>query len=720
VTTTGRPSELSSTRFLIFRGAGAPSNRQRYSATETKGGPEDDESNRKAKWKKCNAVTKINLIAPNRMVPITLCRFDLNGKLTLSLEDIDKTPFVAVSHVWGDAEWKHVPDLGRNIPVSPQKFEFISKDLPDLVKGYHFWMDILAVDQSSDEARVGVVGQIPQIYRKAKFTIVIREEGGICSDCFDAMEELYVSEDGSDPPEETAYFRAAMNNFTALDEHMRGSHSQGIQELWMERNWPLQELLLSNTVEFAVCKEVSKETPGRSRRWESMPSTSAFDTIKARTTLMDLASLAETWVGLSAREPDSPRRIQEINLIEDFLEALRENGRVTRPSTQEWNPSLFHQLSRSSNSTRQSGKSRDYVLAVLPQFAWYQLPTNVKSMGFGPVYQDAILQIGEKYCGNPQQEELPSGNSKIRTKITEGLLCGLSVDHRSSFQPSSDVPNPECLGDVCKLMHFVEDAGTRHISLEVDQLLLQPIDVECSIAHILGLVADTFWFTHLDVKAEWLYQFAMWRDDMPRLATRLMNLGIRNSSDVSSEPSSPTRGMRHLSVTEVIIEVGRLVNVSGDSMQNTMLALSTFLIGNNPDMRSQAILRESSSLSQDWTKAINLCERADSPAFRELLLTTTAALCCGFGMNAVSWLSEKLKVYTLMGHNVKTGDLLQTLVFAAKDLDVDDLDGVQAFTGDIEPYVAVGGAEGPSSRRVIGLAPKPGNWNPNPCRPDEV
>jgi hypothetical protein len=227
---------------------------------------------------------------------------------------------------------------------------------------------------------------------------MIREEDGICSDCFDAMEELVldVSGDGFDPPNEIAYFRAVMNNFTALDEHMRVSHSQGIQELWMERNWPLQELLHSNTVEFAVCKEVVRQTPERSGRWESMPSTSAFDTIKARTTLMDLSSLAETWVGLSAREPDSPRRIQELGLWEHFLEALRYKGRVARPSTQEWNPNLFHQLSRSSNSIRQSGKSGDYVLAALPQCAWYQFPTNVKSMGFGHVYQDAPCFRSEK------------------------------------------------------------------------------------------------------------------------------------------------------------------------------------------------------------------------------------------------------------------------------------------------------------------------------------
>jgi hypothetical protein len=358
---------------------------------------------------------------------------------------------------------------------------------------------------------------------------------------------------------------------------------------------------------------------------------------------------------------------------------------------------------------------------MLPQYAWYQLPTNIKSMGFSQVYQDAMLQIGEKYGENPQQENAPSRNPRIRTKITQGMLCGLSMDHRSSFQPSSDVPAPECLGEVCKLMHFMADAGTRQTPLEVDQLLLQPVDAECSITHILGLVADTFWFAHLEIKADWLNQFAMWRNDMPQLGRMIsgMKLGSGDSSDIWSEPLSQTRAMLSLSVVEVIIEMGRLQLLrSVPFAQDMVLELCNFIIDNTPDTRSQAILRESSFLNQDWTKAINLCERADSPTFRKLLLTTTAAMCCGFGMGAVSWLSEKLNVYVLMGHNVTTGHLLQTLVFAAKDLDVDDLDGVQAFTADIEPYVAADGAEGSSGKRVIGLAPKPGNWTPNPARPD--
>lgn len=97
-------------------------------------------------------------------------------------------------------------------------------------------MDILAVDQSSEEARIQVVTQIPQIYRKARFTVVIREKGGFCSDCFGAMEELDVSDDDFDTPGDVALCGAVVRNFQALDQHLRDCHPGGIQEFWMERN----------------------------------------------------------------------------------------------------------------------------------------------------------------------------------------------------------------------------------------------------------------------------------------------------------------------------------------------------------------------------------------------------------------------------------------------------------------------------------------------------
>jgi hypothetical protein len=527
------------------------------------------------------------------------------------------------------------------------------------------------------------------------------------------MEEL-------DPSDDMALCGAVMRSFQFLDQHLCDRHPGGIQELWMERNWPLQELLLSNTVKFAVCEEVIDPTLPSRGRWEGMPA--SLDTTKARTTIFDLGSLAQTWVGSSDRESDSTGRSEELDLIEDFLAAFRFNGTVIRPSAREWNPNLLDQLSRSSNNIRKSGKARDYILAVLPQFAWYRLPLNIKSMEFGQIYQDAMLQIEDKYYEKSQQKEGPARNRKIRPKITKGILGGLSVDCRSSSQPSSNIPLPECLGDVCKSMHFVGEADTLQTSPELDQLLLQPVDAEGLIAHVLALVSDSIWFANLNLQAEWFYQFAMWRNDLPQLLKLIsgMNPDVPELSEISSEPSSQARHELPLLVTQVIIEIFRLqAAASGESLQNIFKELSSITLSSVQDATSQAILRKASSLDQDWTKTFNLCAKGDSPAFRTLLLTTTVALCCGFGMSAGQWLSEKLQVYLLMGHDVANGRILQTLVFGAKGLDVDNLDGIQAFTGDIQPYIAVDSA-GCSSKHVLGLAPKPGKWSTNPCQPDAM
>jgi hypothetical protein len=65
-------------------------------------------------------------------------------------------------------------------------------------------------------------------------------------------------------------------------------------------------------------------------------------------------------------------------------------------------------------------------------------------------------------------------------------------------------------------------------------------------------------------------------------------------------------------------------------------------------------------------------------------------------------------VYVLVGHNF-TPVISYGPLFAAKNTGVDDLDRAQTFNGDIEPCVAVDGAESLSGKRVIGLVSKAGN-----------
>jgi hypothetical protein len=122
------------------------------------------------------------------MTVINLCYFDARGSLCLEPKDLDNTTYVAVSHVWGEASEHDISGVAWKVLASPHKALFIATQLRNLVEGHHFWMDVLAVDQSSKEARASVVRQIPEIYRQALFTLIIREQGGLDGCCYAAFQ----------------------------------------------------------------------------------------------------------------------------------------------------------------------------------------------------------------------------------------------------------------------------------------------------------------------------------------------------------------------------------------------------------------------------------------------------------------------------------------------------------------------------------------------------
>jgi hypothetical protein len=181
------------------------------------------------------------------MTVINLCRFDATGNLCLEPKDLDNTTYVTVSHVWGEASEHDIPGVAWKVLASPHKALFITTQLRRLVEGHHFWMDVLAVDQSKRETRASVVRHIPEIYRKALFTLIVRERGGLDGCCYEAFQWP-----------EVFHPRAITQTWTSLDNHIRQEHPRGFRETWMERNWPLQELMLSNQVQFTVCSALPK------------------------------------------------------------------------------------------------------------------------------------------------------------------------------------------------------------------------------------------------------------------------------------------------------------------------------------------------------------------------------------------------------------------------------------------------------------------------------
>jgi hypothetical protein len=106
-------------------------------------------------------------------------------------------------------------------------------------------MDILAVNQESDEARLSVVKHIPEVYQNARKTIMVREDGGFCS-CYTYWMTLLVA--GDDEHGQGEHLK-----------HMKDFHPNGLEEIWLRRLWPLQEANLSRTLEFTVCERATED-----------------------------------------------------------------------------------------------------------------------------------------------------------------------------------------------------------------------------------------------------------------------------------------------------------------------------------------------------------------------------------------------------------------------------------------------------------------------------
>jgi len=141
------------------------------------------------------------------------------GNLCLEPKDLDNTTYVAVCHVWGEASEHDIPGVAWKVLASPYKALFIATQLRKLVEGHHVWMDVLAVDQSTREARASVVRHISEIYRKALFTLIVREQGGL-DDCRCSAFQW----------PEVSHPRTLTQTWTSLDYHIRQEHPRGLRE----------------------------------------------------------------------------------------------------------------------------------------------------------------------------------------------------------------------------------------------------------------------------------------------------------------------------------------------------------------------------------------------------------------------------------------------------------------------------------------------------------
>ena len=690
---------------------------------------------------------------------LQLCCFGENGKLYVSPQDIDKEPFIAVSHVWGkpsEVTLRDVEGIPSKVPLSPQKYRFLSEQLPGLVGDAYFWMDVLAVDQSSKEARLSVIKHIPKIYRQAEHTLIVREKGGLQSCCCDIV---YLGLESTSP----------LDRWVTLDQHLKTCHPDGVQEVWLERNWPLQELNLSDTVRFATCEQLGE----RERLFGGHIEKVRVDTWQVSLLGEDLWRMAENWAGCSddsysqplietfentrqdeggtgevygTQEEDgmdgihSSEEEDDIGDVDDsilsrranagrLLDALFCNGFVSRLPFQRPNPSVSRMFKDSIDSTRKSGKSRDFILAAFQQFPWYITPPDLMTRSeFGSIYQDCMIQLQGLRSGitDLQSHE----NFAIYSKITDGMLQGLDVTSESSIRPSCDVPEPMCLGNLCKSVCIVDSPSSSPELSSESHWHLRPVRNTDPIKSIISLVSDTMWHADYSMTEYLFSQFPRWNSDPKQL---LASLGIGNipptvnTTTPVQEPISRAEAnlqdrddsvLKHMNVVVMLSAILKLhLQVKCPSVVSFATEHVRAQHSNITEFEAMN-LREPAPLQEELSQLCRIFDMFDGPESRETLLLLTTSCFCGFGMSAIPWLREKLEIYALKCFDWQTER--ETLVFAAKGLDTDELNEnhkIEANVRDWPPYVLATTQEGEDrERRVIGLAPQTGIYGANPYR----
>ncbi|KAF5235426.1 hypothetical protein FOXYS1_15651 [Fusarium oxysporum] len=144
-----------------------------------------------------------------------------------------------------------------------------------------------------------------------------------------------------------------------------------------------------------------------------------------------------------------------------FISALLNNGVVLRefPEGSSLSGAIEEGFFIQSNSTRRATKARDLILSTMSQYDWYLAPSPqmVRQMGFGPLFRDCFAQARH-------------ANRATLPKIMAGM-----VGEQGDSLETSNVPEPELLGDLVKLFGLATDGALQH-------------DADCTLGVELGPV----------------------------------------------------------------------------------------------------------------------------------------------------------------------------------------------------------------------------------------
>jgi Heterokaryon incompatibility protein (HET) len=677
------------------------------------------------------------------MTWLTLCRFDDGGILARHEINISKSEYITISHIWRHASWHRIPTIRWKFLASPQKARWISEELPKLVKNCYFWMDILAIDQENINERLAVVDHIPLLYKMSQRTIVVKEQGGFENCCLGYVPD-YQNEI------ESSVFLAQQGRI----RHWKESHPNGIKEIWFDRIWPLQEVMLSNKLQFTVCQLNGLATvscpniPPRVAQ-QQLDYTSAQEpkalNLGSLYRLFDtLHSVAEAWMAYGLRVGGEEGSMETYEARHaSFIGVMLNNSEIARNSENraDCHYRLYNLLEDESKSQRKTSEARDFILAIFPKWTWYKKPEKVSSRPFGEIFLDAFRQWENNANRKDDQSPTPAPDEDVvfYPRIPCGLLKFRTIGAEASCKGSVEIPEPLWLGDFTKL--FCISKPTTKPPLHAPGLAwsMERITGASSVDDILSAIGHSIWFGKSVYWTDFLNHYPEWLVDRSALdecvhQTNALRNGVQciecwlNLTKKRCEPFPDIEvavtiraiyGL-YLSARNYFYSVA-----SGGVLESqepgdvTDRQSEWFAYGQSEWLgyaRPELLTHEGSKWwtyreSEWWVGPRKLMERCNSQSFRDSLLLTAAVIGCGLGVSALEWAKDRFQVFLLtLNDNEKMTTKMparKTLALASKDFEIRPSDCINAYDTDHETWITIRAPEDEPKPRVIGIAPQP-------------
>lgn len=377
-------------------------------------------------------------------------------------------------------------------------------------------------------------------------------------------------------------------------EHSR-SHSD---EVVLSRLWMMQEILLSDHIQFVQCDTGPLNLRGYpseyGRKWAS---------ISLRENLKILASSwSLMWRDASAT---TESKLQDVR---NFLLTFLTYGTVSRGRAQ--NLSSFSVLGvgcsvwLDTNSLHRATKCRDYILAVMPRFEFYKVPNGVRQMSFGELFANCFLQ-------------LEAETSRIKYPGTlEPLIPAPFETGLTTPRPSINIPEPRCLGDFAKL-------------LSGPKLSLQVLDSATgSVGYILyeAQISRITWYNITDMLSAVVHCISIVKQFWYDAFVGELGEAISNSTFQDYEPHG----------------WGKHLQAAYDIARFIMMKIEA----------SVPLLEIPNQLFDDERCRTLLETYSDSPSSLEKLVRILAMVPCNLGLGALDWSEENLEVVSVKFHDI--------------------------------------------------------------------